>query len=250
MRSALAKTIAALTLTTGAVLPQASWATAISRSPRPTSGFVESVQPSAFDSSAFPLFTCTATAAETTGDVGAHSSAIPLTLAMADFTGDSHPDLVTVKMDRFDSLSAHYLIEIQLTEGGYQSLGLTGPPGGLFVTPKDVTGDGTLDLVVRVTGSRAPVAVFLNDGCGHFAAGQPDPSSHKLQDPRSDAEVASANRGRPAPAVASGSTPIECQLGSRRFVEERCSSLWARSNRASFQLFLEFCSNRAPPLLS
>ena len=43
-------------------------------------------------------------------------------LAMADFTGDTHPDLAAVALDRVDSANAHYWIEIRLTEGGGQIL--------------------------------------------------------------------------------------------------------------------------------
>ena len=249
MTSALGQAIVALAFFSTAFIPPASSARGVSPEPTPASAdFTQGVRPSSLDGSSVSLFTCEP-AMTAAGNIPARSGAIPMGLAMADFTGDSHPDLVTVKLDRFDSSSARYLIEIELTEGGHQLLRLTGPPGGLFVTPKDVTGDGTLDLVVRVVGSQVPVAVFLNDGCGRFAAGEPTPSSRRLQDPRSDSELTSANRGRPAPAVASGTYPIECQLASRRAVAERRSSLRCASNRASSQLYLEFCSNRAPPAI-
>lgn len=91
-----------------------------------------------------------------------------LGLTMADFTGDTHPDIATVELERADSASAHYWIEIRLTEGGVQTLSVTAPSGGLFIKPKDVTGDGNLDLVVRSASTRGLVAVFLNDGTGHF----------------------------------------------------------------------------------
>ena len=51
-------------------------------------------------------------------------------LAMADFTGDTHPDLATVQLERFDSPSARYSIEIRLSEGGRQSLGALTPGAG------------------------------------------------------------------------------------------------------------------------
>ena len=211
--------------------------------------FTLNVGPTSLDGSSVSLFTCEP-AITAAGNIPARSSAIPVGLAMADFTGDHRPDLVTVKLDRFDSSSARYLIEVELTEGGHQLLRLTGPPGGLFVTPKDVTGDGTVDLVVRVVGSQIPVAVFLNDGCGHFAAGAPVPSSRNLVEVHSDSELRSANQCCPAPAVVSGPHSIECQLGSRRSVAEQRSSPLRAIGRASLQLYLEFCSNRAPPAFS
>jgi hypothetical protein len=89
-------------------------------------------------------------------------------LAIADFTGDTHPDLATVQLRRIDSSNAQYSIKIRLTEGSDQVLTLAAPFGGLAVTPKDVTGDGNLDLVVRSSATHNLVAVFLNDGAGHF----------------------------------------------------------------------------------
>lgn len=92
--------------------------------------------------------------------------------AMADFGGDSHPDLAAVEVDRFDSHSADYRIYIRLTEGGEQNLRLTAPFGELSITPKDVTGDGNLDLVVS-SGSGDLVGIFVNDGKGHFDKANP-----------------------------------------------------------------------------
>jgi len=250
MRSALSKAVVVLAFLIGAFIPPVSFARGVSlHSPLSSADFTHGVRPPSLYGSSVSLFTCEP-AMTAAGNIPARSSAIPMDLAMADFTGDNHPDLVTVKLDRFDSSTARYLIEIELTEGGHQLLRLTGPPGGLFVTPKDVTGDGTLDLVVRVVGSQVPVAVFLNDGCGRFAAGEPTPSSRRLQDPRSDSELTSANRCGPAPAVASGTYTIEGQLEARRSVHELRNSLLLSTNRASSQLFLQFCSNRAPPAIS
>jgi hypothetical protein len=53
-----------------------------------------------------------------------------------------------------------------------------------------------------------------------------------------------------APWVASGSYSIECQLVSRRSAVARRSSLLSANNRAASQLYLEFCSDRAPPAIS
>jgi len=250
MNNALGKPIATLALLTAAAIPQESVARGIGRkSPPAANVFAQKVRPASLDGASVSLFTCEPEMTRA-GESSRRRSAIPMAVAMADFTGDSRPDLVTVKLDRLDSSSANYLIEVQLTEGGQQSLALTGPPGGLFVTPKDVTGDGTLDLVVRVTGSPLPIAVFLNDGCGHFARAEPLPSYRKLQESRPDSEWMPATHGRPAPAVAAGSYTIESQPASRRSVEERRSSLLPRSNPVCSQLFLQSCSNRAPPAIA
>jgi hypothetical protein len=118
--------------------------------------------------SPFRVFRC---GNEGIGDSGLSSepdTAVQLGVTMADFTGDTRPDRATINLARFDSHGAQYFIDVELTEGGHQSLSLSAPPVALFVTARDVTGDGTLDLVVRATSSRSIVAVFVNDGCGRF----------------------------------------------------------------------------------
>jgi hypothetical protein len=100
---------------------------------------------------------------------------VQLSLTMADFTGDKNPDTAVIELAQASPSSAKYFVEVELTEGGRQLLSVTAPPGGLFITPRDMTGDGTLDLVIRASGSGAILAVFLNDGCGGFV--RADPSS-------------------------------------------------------------------------
>lgn len=102
---------------------------------------------------------CGADASSISEDASASFRAVPLSLAMADFTGDSHPDLATIGFDRLDASTGYYVIEIALSEGSRQTLQFVAPAEGIFVTAKDVTGDGALDLVVRAAFSRRPVAV-------------------------------------------------------------------------------------------
>lgn len=252
MKSALHKAIAAVILLTGIVVPQVCGARGTStKSVEPaTALFSENVDGASADGPTVPLFACGAAATVWTGDISAPSSAIPLGLAMADFTGDSHPDLATIKLDRFDSSKAHYFIEIQLTEGGHQSLRLTAPARGLVITPKDVTGDGTLDLVVRVVGSEVPVAVFLNDGCGHFSAKEPAPFARAIQDVPTESEFTSTQQFFGAPVIAPGSYTIACRDCSRRTLQEQRSSPLSADNGAPSQLFAPFGSNRAPPAVA
>ena len=101
---------------------------------------------------------------------------------MADFTGDTHPDLATVELSSLDLSDAEYMIEVQLTEGGHQVLRLSAPFGGILVTTKDVTGDGNLDLIISSARSHAPVALFLNDGHGHFSTADASAFAKGLRD--------------------------------------------------------------------
>lgn len=193
------------------------------------------------------VFACGAAATIWWGDVHNSSSGIPVGLAIADFTGDSHPDLATIKLDRFDSSSAQYLIEIQLTEGGHQSLTLTAPQRGLFITPKDVTGDGTLDLVVRAVGFQSPVAVFLNDGCGHFSAHEPSRFARTIRDVPTNSEFGSIEGFLGAPALAQGNNTIACEDDRSQPLQFQKSSLNAGIDLALRRFDSSFGTNRAPP---
>jgi hypothetical protein len=173
-----------------------------------------------------------------------------LGLAMADFTGDTHPDLATVEMDRSDFSSPHYWIEIQLTEGGRQFLSLTAPFGGLLITPKDVTGDGNLDLVVRTAKSHTPVAVFLNDGSGHFSRADIAAFANALHDSPSQFRFTTQQTYLGVTLACLESYTAECPTGSRRYCREQKSSLLSSHYRSVSQPFLTFGANRAPPSLA
>ena len=91
--------------------------------------------------------------------------------AMADFTGDTHPDLATVELNRFDSANAKYVIEIRLSEGGHQFL----TTDSSFRWPShnaegcDRRWESGLGNPVRAV-SR-PRGCFLNDGQRSFFRG-------------------------------------------------------------------------------
>jgi hypothetical protein len=171
-----------------------------------------------------------------------------LALTMADFTGDSHPDLATVGLDGLDSVSGHYSIEIRLTEGGHQSLRLTAPFGRLLITPIDVTGDGNLDLVIRTAWSQVPVAVFLNDGHGHFSsAKRPDDFPRALQTVSSEF-VFTTEHQRFVPTLAfSESHTAERDSGWLHSLPVENRQRFSADNLAPWDSFLHFGSNRAPP---
>jgi hypothetical protein len=176
---------------------------------------------------------------------------LSLGFAMADFTGDTHPDLATVELNRFDSASAQYVIEIRLSEGGRQLLRLRAPFGGLLITPKDVTGDGTLDLVVRAAKSRVPVAVFINDGGGHFSAvAEPAAFARALREAPSELGFTTEQFRFGATVVSSESYTAECQSGSARNPQEQNGSLFFENHGAPSHSFLPFGLNRAPPTVA
>lgn len=184
------------------------------------------------------------------------SSAFPpqaaptLGLTMADFTGDTHPDLARVELDRVDSTNAHYWIEIRLTEGGGQILKLTAPFGGLFVTPKDVTGDGNLDLIVYAAKTRALVAVFLNDGNGHFDRARTERFAKSLSGAPSSFSLTRKLMYVDAILGCPESHVIECPSRSLRPLLETDDSYLPTDHGAVSYRFFALSSNRAPPSLA
>jgi hypothetical protein len=194
-----------------------------------------------------PVYPCSVSSDPSPADFSVPAGAVPLGLAMADFTGDSHPDLATLKIDRLDSSRAYYVIEIQLTEGGRQSLRLTAPLRSLMLTPVDVTGDGTLDLVVHSVGSNVPVAVFLNDGCGHFSPNEPARFSAAIQEFPTGADYSSTQPRYDFAAVGRGSSAADSEgqsLSARQAPRNNC---FPAPDGAAAERFLPLRTDRAPP---
>jgi hypothetical protein len=173
-----------------------------------------------------------------------------LGFAMADFTGDTHPDLATLELIRVDSSSAQYSIKIQLTEGGHQLLRVAAPFGGLLITSKDVTGDGIPDLVVRSARSRLPVAVFLNDGFGHFSATDLSAFAKVLGGTTSEREFTTKHFSVSATLVFPKSYSIRDSSGSARNSQLQNGSLISADSQHPFHQFLPFGLNRAPPVVA
>ena len=105
------------------------------------------------------------------GDISA------FTLAIADFNGDGHPDVVTANQD-----SDSAVLFINNGTGGFgdpQGNWIGYPEGGAVNAPmsglisSDVNGDGFPDLALMewnvLTSSYYQLTVLLNDGTGHFS---------------------------------------------------------------------------------
>jgi len=94
--------------------------------------------------------------------------------SVADFDGDSKPDLASVQYGTSDSTRTGYRIQLQLSTAGSQFFQITAPIGGLQIVSRDVNGDNAPDLVLTTTWLRQPVAILLNDGHGSFTRVDPD----------------------------------------------------------------------------
>ena len=178
-------------------------------------------------------------------------SAMPVDLnvgfTMADFTGDTHPDLATVELSGFDSGNAEYMIEVQLTEGGHQALRLSAPFGGILVTTKDVTGDGNLDLVISSARSHAPVALFLNDGHGYFSAADASVFAKGFRDSVPENEFSTEHFCFSVTVMSPKSYAAAFRSGAARSFRKQNNSLSFANYDVPSRVFLPFGLNRAPP---
>lgn len=110
----------------------------------------------------------TAAAPSATPSAPSHSR-----FAIADFDGDSRPDLATVEIRQIGPSRARYSIEFQLSTGAQQMIDVNAPIGGLDISSRDVNGDQSLDLIVTTAWLNQAVAVLLNDGHGNFTLTNP-----------------------------------------------------------------------------
>lgn len=99
------------------------------------------------------------------------SEAVPF--AIADFDGDSQPDIATVQAGQANSFNTRYWIGFKLSTGSRATVGITAPTGGLRITSRDMNGDNFLDVVVTTAWSNRPVTILLNDGHGNFTPADP-----------------------------------------------------------------------------
>jgi hypothetical protein len=105
-------------------------------------------------------------------------SAAQLGWAVADFDGDSRPDMAITRMEARDGGYVYWL-ELDLStdrENGSSREQSNLPAAvssifGMHLTPRDVDGDRDLDIVVTMGITRRPVAVWINDGRGRFEEG-------------------------------------------------------------------------------
>jgi hypothetical protein len=96
-----------------------------------------------------------------------------LSFSVADFDGDSRPDLASVQAGKSDSVRTDYWIQLQLSATGRRTFRIVAPLGGLQIASRDVNGDNAPDLILTTAWLGQPVAILLNDGHGNFSQVEP-----------------------------------------------------------------------------
>ena len=102
----------------------------------------------------------------------AGTAAAPFSTAttIADFDADGAPDIAVA--NRIGRGSSHYDIEVRLSAGSAtQTVSFISIRGALNITAFDVDNDHDADLVITPVLSRDVLDVWVNDGTGHFEAG-------------------------------------------------------------------------------
>jgi hypothetical protein len=168
--------------------------------------------------------------------------------AIADFDGDQQADLATVQTSMGASSQSRYWIQFELTSGNRQLFGVTGPAGGVQISPRDVNGDHALDLVVSTTWLNQTIAILLNDGHGNFTLADPGEFPEMAPDSQADWSSESAQIHENAAIAPSWSSAKVCAVCARAFLGGDHAA-WRSFSAFRFRVVQpEFgCAGRAPP---
>lgn len=167
--------------------------------------------------------------------------------AIADFDGDSRPDLATVETGLIGTSRAHYWIGFRMSAGARQVIGVNGPVGGLEIASRDVNGDNFIDLVVSAAWLKSPIAVLVNDGHGNFTVRDPAAFSAALTNPSHSLD--SPKRQNPEFAIVNSSRGTnDLAADERTATAGENSENILSSDSLRIDLSLLVCSSgRAPP---
>ncbi len=97
-----------------------------------------------------------------------------LGIVIGDLDGDGHTEIAIVRSEGLGPNGVRYRIDLNLTTHALpSSFTISSDRTGLRIITRDLDGDGDLDLVITSSLSPAPVSVWINDGRGGGAAGDP-----------------------------------------------------------------------------
>jgi hypothetical protein len=149
-----------------------------------------------------------------------HDARVPaagprLPFAIADFNGDSRPDIASVQAENKESANtSDYWVEVRLSGCGSRLFRLVAPSGGLHVEARDVNGDHAIDLVLSTAWLGQPVAILLNDGHGHFHRVEPTGFPQAFRRSKTNWAVSTTRAIEPIGVVQEARTASCAQAGS------------------------------------
>jgi hypothetical protein len=155
----------------------------------------------------------------------AASAQAPTHFTIADFDGDSRPDLASVEVGQSGSRDTRYWIAFELSGGSAQTLGITAPTGGLQIVSRDVNGDSFPDVVVTTAWTNRPIIILLNDGLGNFTPISPTKFQGAFAAPESNCASSVDEIGDATALLYSRGVPGNCQEESRYLPPRRISGL-------------------------
>jgi hypothetical protein len=172
-----------------------------------------------------------------------------LSFSLADFDGDSNPDLASVQAGTSNALAADYWVQLQLSSASGQTFRIVAPAGGVQITSRDVNGDNVPDLVLTRMWTEQPVAILLNDGHGTFS--QVDPHGFPEAFGECGASCSSTTDHKTEVLCTSPQSreDICSEVGSKLFLRPRSRVASSSHSRVTLRLFLISHADRAPPFV-
>jgi hypothetical protein len=104
---------------------------------------------------------------------------------LADFDGDNQIDVVTSRAERLPDHQYSHKVSLKLSGSPSTSFTFRDRYPSVELNSLDVDGDHDRDIIIRKTGSAEPLAVWLNDGSGHFLQGDLERFRAALEEHRS-----------------------------------------------------------------
>jgi hypothetical protein len=170
-----------------------------------------------------------------------------LSFSVADFDGDSRPDLASVQAGTSNALSTDYWIQLQVSAAGRQTFRIVAPMGGIQIASRDVNGDNVLDLVLSTTWLEQPVAILLNDGHGTFSQVDPEAFPEAFREYRASWCSTTEHATDVVSAPPRSREDICSEMGSFHSLRPRSCIAASSDSRLAVGPFLISHSGRAPP---
>lgn len=168
--------------------------------------------------------------------------------AIADFDGDQQPDLAMIRVTRDGSPNAEYSLELRLSSGKREPIGLAGPAGGLEISPEDVNGDKFADLVITSQMDTEFVAILLNDGKGNFTQAERSSFPDVGRRANSHLSVPSPGFTHETPLAPSrGQADSDAEAALRLPPRQNPSLLASVRTQTTYAAFILLGAGRAPP---